>query len=267
MPMITIRDTAGNAADAARPAYLAEPVAVSDRPGPWPGVVVMHDAFGLGDDMKEQADWLAASGYLAVVPDLYNGKSMVRCIKSSFGQLTAQHGPVFDQIESARTFLASRQHSTGTVGVIGYCMGGGFALLLAGRPGWSAASVNYGPLPANLDDVLAGACPLVGSYGARDYAFKGAARKLRLGLERAGVEHDVKEYPKARHEFINRQLLVSPLTTLLKVAGVGYDHDSAADAKERILTFFDQHLRVPASGKPVATTPAGNRTTPAENLA
>jgi carboxymethylenebutenolidase len=258
MPMITIRDTAPSTADAVRPAYLAEPVAVSDRPGPWPGVVVMHDAFGLGDDMKEQADWLAASGYLAVVPDLYNGRSMVRCIKSSFGQLTAQHGPVFDQIESARRYLADRQNCTGTVGVIGYCMGGGFALLLAGRPGWSAASVNYGPLPANLDDVLAGACPLVGSYGGRDYAFKGAAAKLRLGLERAGVQHDVKEYPNARHEFINRQLLVSPLTTLLKVAGIGYDHDSAADAKERILAFFDQHLRAPAPSKPGAATPAEN---------
>ena len=52
MPMITIRDTAAGVDGAQRPAYLAEPVPVSDRPGPWPGVVVMHDAFGLGNDMR-----------------------------------------------------------------------------------------------------------------------------------------------------------------------------------------------------------------------
>ena len=92
--------------DALRPAYFVEPVAVSDRPGPWPGVVLMHDAFGLGNDMKEQADWLAGAGYLAVAPDLYNGKSMVRCVKIVSTQLLAQQGPVFNQIEAARTYLA-----------------------------------------------------------------------------------------------------------------------------------------------------------------
>ena len=120
MPMITIRDTAAAAADSGlRPAYLAEPVPVTDRMGPWLGVVVIHDAFGMTDDIKEQADWLAAAGYVAVVPDLYNGQSMVRCIKGTFSQLMAQQGPVFHQIEAARTHLAALPACTGTMGVIG----------------------------------------------------------------------------------------------------------------------------------------------------
>jgi carboxymethylenebutenolidase len=251
MPMITIADT--SAADRAgrRPAYLARPVPVSDRPAPWPGVVVIHDAFGMTDDIKEQADWLAAAGYLALVPDLYNGQSMVRCIKSTFSQLMAQQGPVFTQIDAARTHLEALPDCTGRVGVIGYCMGGAFALLIAARPGYSAASVNYGPLPKNLDEILAGSCPMVASYGAKDTGLKGAARKLELGLARAGVPSDVKEYPNARHSFINRLAVASPLSVLMKVAGVGYDHDSAADAKQRILAFFDEHL--------VQATPAGTR--------
>lgn len=52
-------------------------------------MVLVHDAFGLSDDMREQADWLAAAGYLVTVPDLYGGRSMVTCIKGTFAQLSA----------------------------------------------------------------------------------------------------------------------------------------------------------------------------------
>jgi carboxymethylenebutenolidase len=94
--------------------------------------------------------------------------------------------------------------------------------------------------------VLAGACPLVASYGAKDRGLAGAADKLRAALP-AGVEADIKEYPDARHSFLNRLAVASPFVPVLKVAGVGYHHDSAADAKKRILAFFDSHLRRPAT--------------------
>jgi carboxymethylenebutenolidase len=246
MSTIAIPDTSSENAGSVRSAYLAEPVAVSDRPGPWPGVVMLHDSLGLGDDMREQADWLAAAGYLTLMPDLYNGRPMVRCIKGAVSQMFRQRGPIYDQVEAARTYLAAQPNCTGKVGVIGYCLGGGFALVVAGRPGWAAASVNYGPLPNNLDEVLAGSCPMVASFGARDRTLRGAAVKVRRALDVAGVPSDVQEYPNARHAFINRSTLRSPLTVVAKIAGVGYDHDSAADAKRRILEFFDKHLRVPA---------------------
>jgi carboxymethylenebutenolidase len=225
--------------------YLATPVVTSDRPGPWPGVVLVHDALGLGDDMREQADWLAAAGYVVAVPDLYEGKSAIRCLKGTFAQLSRQQGPAFDRLDAARSALAGDPACTGHVGVIGYCMGGSFALLLAGRPGWSAASVNYGQVPDNVEDVLEGACPVVASFGGRDKALAGAAARVRAAADAAGVPADVKEYPNAGHGFINRLSLASPLTPLLKVAGIGYDHDAAADAKRRILAFFEEHLRVP----------------------
>jgi carboxymethylenebutenolidase len=228
-----------------RPAYVATPIVTVGRPGPWPGVVVVHDAFGVTDDMREQADWLATAGYVAVVPDLYAGRAAVRCVKGMFAQLGAQQGPAFDQIESVRSRLAASADCTGTVGVIGYCMGGGFALMLAGRPGWSASSVNYGMLPDNVAEILIGACPVVASFGGKDKGLRGAADTLRRAAAEAGVPADVKEYPQARHGFINRVTAVSPLTPMLKVIGVGYDHDAAADAKNRILAFFDTHLREP----------------------
>lgn len=223
--------------------YLAVPVSTSDRSGPWPGVVLIHDVFGLGDDMREQADWLAAAGYLVAVPDLYEGRSMVRCVKSMFAQLSAHRGPVFDKVEAARAELAADERCTGTVGAIGFCMGGGFALLMASAPGWSAMSVNYGMIPDDAAEVLAGACPIVASFGAKDKEIRHGAAKLAAVLDAAGVVSDVKEYPDAGHGFLNRYNPISPLTTLAKVAGVGYHHPSAADAKRRILEFFDVHLR------------------------
>ncbi|MET3805817.1 carboxymethylenebutenolidase [Nakamurella sp. UYEF19] len=223
--------------------YLARPVKVSDREGPWPGVVVVHDAFGAGNDMKEQADWLAAAGYLAVMPDLYEGRSTIRCVQGAFRQLTSQKGPIFEQLERVRVAVAAHPDCTGTVGVIGFCMGGGFALLMAGRPGWGAASVNYGQLPKNVDEVLSAPCPIVASFGGKDKGLPGAAAKIEAALTKSGATHDVKEYPEARHGFMNRVTVASPLTPLMKVMGVGYDHDAAAHAKSRILEFFDTHLR------------------------
>ena len=88
---------------------------------------------------------------------------------------------------------------------------------------------------------------MVASCGARDTNLKGAAQKVRLSLQAAGVISDVKEYPNAGHGFINRTAALSPLNLLMRVTGFGHDHESAADAKKRILEFFDLHLRASES--------------------
>jgi carboxymethylenebutenolidase len=98
-------------------AHLAVPP-VGD--GPWPGVVVLHESFGLNDDIRQQADRLAAAGYLALAPDLYSAGGAWRCIRATFRALTAGHGKAFDDIEAARTWLAAREDCTGRVGVIGF---------------------------------------------------------------------------------------------------------------------------------------------------
>ena len=204
---------------------------------------MIQDVFGMSDDLRDQADWMAAAGYLTLAPDLYQGKAAIRCLQGTFRQLAAQQGPMFEIVDEARRWLQQRPDCTGEVGVIGYCSGGAFALLLAGRPGWTAAAVNYGILPKNLDEVLSDPCPVVASFGGRDRSLPGAAGTLEEALAKTGVPHDVKEYPDARHAFINRLTGASPLTALLKVAGIGHDHPAAADAKRRILSFFDIHLR------------------------
>ncbi len=219
-------------------AYLAVP---PTGEGPWPAVVVVHEALGLNDDTRQQADRLAAAGYLAVAPDLFTAGGALRCLRSTFRAMLQGQGAAFGDLEATRRWLVERPDTTGRVGVVGFCMGGGFALLAATR-GFDASAANYGAVPKNAEEVLAGACPIVGSYGKRDRMFRGAAAELDGVLTRLGVPHDVKEYPDAGHSFLNRHNL-GPFSALEKVVGLNYHQPSAEDAWARILRFLDEHLR------------------------
>jgi carboxymethylenebutenolidase len=207
--------------------------------GPWPGVVVLHEIFGPTDDIRQHADRLAAAGYLALAPDLYTDGGL-RCVRATLRALTTGQGAAVEDIDAARRWLAGRGDCTGRVGVIGFCMGGGFALLGATR-GFDASAPNYGPLPKDPAEALRGACPVVGSYGGRDRGLPRAGDRLGEVLTGLGVEHDVRTYPAAGHSFLNRHNL-GPLTALEKVVGLGYHQPSAEDAWARILRFFDRHL-------------------------
>jgi carboxymethylenebutenolidase len=235
MPQVTIP---GGASAPELKAHLATPPVAEP---PWPGVVVLHESFGLNDDIRQQADRLAAAGYLAIAVDLYSAGGAVRCIRSVFRAQTRGEGDAFDDIDATRRWLAEREDCTGRVGVIGFCMGGGFAILTAAR-GFDASSPNYAHLPKDLDGALRGACPMIASYGGKDRTLRGTAAKLEDGLRRAGVEHEVKEYPDAGHSFMNRHDL-GPGGALLRVAGIGYHEPSAEDAWGRILRFFEARLR------------------------
>ncbi|KGJ71960.1 carboxymethylenebutenolidase [Cryobacterium roopkundense] len=218
-------------------------LAIPAGAGPWPGVVLVHEAFGLNDVMRRQALRLARAGYLALMPDLFTAGGARKCLVLTFRALSAGEGRAFVDIEAARAQLGGRHDCTGAVGVLGFCMGGGFALAAAQR-GFAAASVNYGQLPKDLDAVLEGACPIVGSFGGRDRSLRGAAATLDAALVRADIPHDVKEYPEAGHAFLNDAESGPPVLRYVfkRMLGAGPNPEASVDAWERIDAFFGEHL-------------------------
>ncbi len=203
---------------------------------------MIHEVFGLDDVMRRHADRLAGLGYLTLAVDLFSAGSTARCLVTTMTAMIRGHGRAFADIRAAREYLAGSRDCTGKIGVIGFCLGGGFALLSAGD-GYDAAAVNYGPLPRHLDEALADACPVVASYGGRDRSLRGAASRLDAALEKAGVARDVKEYPAAGHAFLNdAEAGPRALRPLLRVAGIGPEPASAKDAWGRIEEFFATYL-------------------------
>src|ERR1700741_2882677 len=107
--------------------YLASPPGT----GPWPAVVMIHEIFGLDDLMRGHADRLADLGYLTLAVDLFSAGSAARCLVATLTAMIRGQGRAFADICAARDYLASSSDCTGKIGVIGFCIGGGFALLNA----------------------------------------------------------------------------------------------------------------------------------------
>jgi carboxymethylenebutenolidase len=209
-------------------AYLAKP----DSAGTFPGVVVIHEIFGLNENIRDIARRFARAGYVALAVDLFSAGSRVTCMTRIFHGILVRPltNGIVGELRAALDVLRDRPEvQSKRVGAIGFCMGGSYALQLACvDEDLRAASVFYGQNPRPLDAV-AGSCPIVGSYPEKDFT-AGAARQLEAQLEAHQVAHDIKIYLDARHSFFND-------------TGPAYNAEAAADAWKRTLAFFEKHLQ------------------------
>jgi carboxymethylenebutenolidase len=211
--------------------YLALP----KGDGTHPGVIVIHEWWGLTDWVKEQTDSLAANGYVALAVDLYGG----RVARDSDTAHQYMSGLAEDEavatLRRGVDFLRSRDDVRAqAIGVIGWCMGGKFSIrLAAAEPGIRACIMYYGaPItdPATIKGIQAS---VLGNFGGAD---KGPTpeqvKTFEKALKEAGKNVDFKIYEGAGHAFAN-----------INNAWGGYREDAAKDAWIRSLGFFDRELR------------------------
>ena len=237
MPEISLGPIADGSAQLS--AYVARPPGA----GPWPGVVALHEGYGPDEVFRRNCERVAAAGYLTIAPNLFSDGGLRRCVLATFRALFAGHGKAFADIEAGRQWLLDQADCTGKLGVIGFCMGGGFALVTSTR-GFDASAANYGQVPRDAERSLAGACPIIANYGKRDVLMIGQANRLERALRANDVVHEIKIYPDAGHSFLN-DAPNGPvaLRPLMRVAGMGPEPASSADAWGRIEAFFAAHLR------------------------
>jgi carboxymethylenebutenolidase len=100
--------------------------------------------------------------------------------------------------------------------------------------------VNYGEVPKDAERLLAGACPIVGSYGGRDPMGTKHPEQLQRALAVLQVPHDVEVYPGAGHRFMTESRGAG--ATLAKFTRMSFQPADAADAWRRVFAFFDRYL-------------------------
>jgi carboxymethylenebutenolidase len=220
-------------------AVLASPREEGRRPA----VILIHEVFGLNSDMQEKAQRFAEMGYVALAVDLYSTRGpMPLCVVRTVRGLRDGDGPVFADLEACRAWLAERPEvDPSRIGVVGFCMGGGMALLFAVRAELGAAAAFYGSVPKDAS-TLDGICPVVAGYGGKDRVFGKNGARLARHLQLLGVPCDVMTYPSAGHSYMSDHTGVMAKLSSWGPMRVGFNQEAAEDSWQRIEAFFARHL-------------------------
>ena len=209
--------------------YLAQP----PGKGPFPGVVVVIEWWGLNDQIRGVADRLASAGYVALVPDLYYGRVTADPEKAHELMRGLDEKVALKDLGSAVDYLRSLPVvGSSKIGSIGFCMGGGISLRLAFQGANLAGAVMFYGQPETDPAVLKTAsCPVLGLFGAEDQGIPAdKVEAMAKGLKEVGKGAEVKTYPGAGHAFFNE-------------TRPSYNQAASEDAWKRTLAFFAANLK------------------------
>jgi len=207
--------------------YLSKP-----ESGAGPGVLVIQEWWGLVEHIKNIADRFAASGYVALAPDLYHGEATKSPDEAGKLMMALNIGEAEKDLRGASTYLLS-QSSAKKLGVVGFCMGGQLALFAASKNEAIGACVDFYGIHPNVEPDYANVKgPVLGLFAEKDaYVSPEVVQKLEAVLKQGGIETDFTIYPGVDHGFFN--------DTRKEV----HDVAAAADAWNRVQAFFGKHLR------------------------
>jgi carboxymethylenebutenolidase len=217
------------------PAWVARP----DGSGPWPAVLVIQEAFGLNEHIKDVARRVAAEGYVALAPDLFHRGGKGRT--AGYDQLpkalelmgALKDDEIVADVASAIAYLEKQPTvRAGRIGITGFCMGGRVAYLVAcALPEKIAAAVPYygGGIPVDRTATLR--APVLAFFGDDDpFIPMDHVEKLRAEAKRLGKDVEIVVYPKAPHGFFCNER-------------ESYRPEAARDAWEKTTAFFRRHLQ------------------------
>jgi carboxymethylenebutenolidase len=175
--------------------------------GPFPAIVVIHEWWGVNDWVKEQASKLADQGYVTLAMDLYRGK--VPTTPDEAHELSRGLPPdrATKDLLAASSYLRTLGNVNPVrVGVIGWCMGGGYSLDLAlNDPKLAATVINYGHLATEPDTLKKINAPILGLFGGKDRGIPvDDVEKFAAELKKLGKTVDITVYPDAGHAFENQ---------------------------------------------------------------
>lgn len=208
--------------------YLAVP-----KNGHGTGVIVLQEWWGLVPHIKDVAERFAAAGYVALAPDLYHGQATKSPDEAGKLMMALNIAETEKDLRGAVQYLLDHEATQGAkIGTVGFCMGGMLSLFAATKnPQVGACVVFYGIHPAVKLDLDGLQAPVLGLYAAHDaYIPPSAVHQLEEKLTAHGKEAEMIIYPDADHAFFN--------DTRPEV----YRATDAADAWQRVLAFYAQHL-------------------------
>jgi carboxymethylenebutenolidase len=201
--------------------------------GPSPGLIVIHEYWGLNDWVKEQASKLADLGYVALAVDLYRGKVATTPEVAHELVRGVPEDRAARDLRAAFDFLASQPNvKKDRIGSIGWCWGGGMSLKVALlEPTLAAEVINYGPPNTDAADLKKINASILGIYGGQDRGIRPEdVKKFQQGLEQLGKKVEIKIYPDAGHAFENPN------------NKQGYRPEDTADAWKRTVEFLGRTL-------------------------
>lgn len=208
--------------------YLAKP----KEPGNYPGVIMIHEWWGLNDNIKEMARILAAQGYIVFAVDLYDGQ--VAATSSRAGELASsvRGNPqeAIGNMRDAKEFL--NQQGAETVGSLGWCFGGGQSLLISLNEELDATVIYYGtPLITDKTQLQNINWPVLGIFGSEDQSIPvSIVRNFESALDDIGIENEIYIYSGVGHAFANP-------------SGSNYAKDETLDAWNKTVNFLDRTLK------------------------
>lgn len=208
--------------------YLAVP-----ESGSGAGIIVIQEWWGLVPHIKDVCERFAAEGFVALAPDFYHGRSTTSPDEAGKLMMALNIEQTEKDSRGAIRYLLAHEAVRGeTVGTVGFCMGGALSLYAASKNEQvGACVVFYGAHPKIKPDLENMRAPLLGFYAERDdFATPALARELEAKLTSLGKSAEIHIYDNADHAFFNndRPEVFNPA--------------AAADAWQRTLSFFRQHL-------------------------